>query len=299
MDFNDIAQSRELVFRQPPKRVISLVPSQTESLFDLGFGGSVVGITDYCIHPIESLRKIPRLGGPKNARIGEILALSPDLVLANKEENTRSLIEGLQGTGVPVWVTFPKTVRAALDVLWALVGIFRDKAAATRLQTLEVAFEWARNAALSLKPIRYFCPIWYDQTDDGISWWMTFNRETYSHDLLSLAGGQNCFSDRYRRYPFLAELNEEESQDPGTKDTRYPRLGAEEIQSSNPDLIILPSEPFLFTKDHIQILTDQLGDVSAVRNGNIRLVDGSLITWHGTRLGRALQELPNLFTVDQ
>src|SRR5512139_3602968 len=105
-------------FHGPPKRVVSLVPSMTESLFELGFGETLVGITDYCIYPEERLEGLPRLGGPKNPRLEDIIALQPELVLANWEENTRRTVETLEAAGVRVWVTFPKTVRQALDVLW-------------------------------------------------------------------------------------------------------------------------------------------------------------------------------------
>ena len=83
-------------FLTPPKRIVSLVPSMTESLFDLGFGATVVGVTDYCIHPAEGLRGLPRLGGPKNPRLADLCALQPDLVIANPEENTRRAIEAAQ-----------------------------------------------------------------------------------------------------------------------------------------------------------------------------------------------------------
>ena len=103
------ATLRPLQFDHAPRRVVSLVPSLTESLFELGVGDTVVGVTDYCIHPAERLAGLPRLGGPKNPDIAAIAALQPDLVLANWEENTRQAVEALE-RGVPVWVTLPLSV---------------------------------------------------------------------------------------------------------------------------------------------------------------------------------------------
>ena len=127
---------KALHFSSPPRRVVSLVPSLTESLFDLGFGDAVVGITDYCVHPAEKLEDIPRIGGPKNPRVEDIIRLHPDLVLANWEENTRQTVEALEQAGIPVWVTFPKSVRQSLDVLWALASISFITAAYWILQTV-------------------------------------------------------------------------------------------------------------------------------------------------------------------
>ncbi|HEX7976883.1 MAG TPA: helical backbone metal receptor, partial [Anaerolineales bacterium] len=165
-------------FSPPPRRVVSLVPSLTESLFDLGLGAAVVGITDYCTHPAQELKGLPRLGGPKNPRLDELLSLKPDLVLANREENTRHSIEAIQTAGVPVWVSFPQTVRQSMDLLWALADLFRSPAASARLQTLERSVLWAAESARDGPRLRYFCPVWYDQTQDGRPWWRAFNRNT-------------------------------------------------------------------------------------------------------------------------
>lgn len=278
-----------------PQRVVSLVPSLTESLFDLDLGASVVGITDYCIHPSSSLQGLPRLGGTKNPRLADILALQPDLVLANWEENTASTIKGLQKAGVPVWVTFTQTVRHAIDVLWTLAGLYGSRTAIQRLEALEHSLDWARSAAASQPEVPFFCPIWYDHTAAGDDWWMTFNRQTYPSDLLSLFGGSNLFADRQRRFPLAADLGQADEQAPGERDTRYPRLSLQEIREANPKLILLPDEPFKFTEAHRQELFSLLSDTHAARNGQIMLVDGSLITWHGTRLALALRELPALF----
>jgi len=283
-----------LHFRHPPKRVVSLVPSMTESMFDLGLGSSVVGITDYCVHPADSVMTLPHLGGPKNPCIGDILALEPDLVLANWEENTLHTVEELEAAGIAVWVSFPKTVRQSLDVLWTLVGLFRNRSSAARLETLELTLDWAISSASEKRSFRCFCPIWYDQTQAGIQWWMTFNQDTYCHDLLQLLGYHNAFADRQRQYPLEADLGSASPEETQNRDTRYPRLTLADVQAAEPEVILLPSEPFIFTETHIEQLTEWLQDTPAVQRNCVFLVEGSLITWHGTRLARALRELPAL-----
>lgn len=287
-----------LQISEPPRRVVSLVPSLTESLFDLGLGSNVVGITDYCVNPEQALRDLPRLGGPKNPRIDDIIAMKPDLVLANMEENNRQSIEGLEAAGLNVWVTFPKTVREALDLLWIITGIYSSVAAAMKLETLEFTLRWVETAAQEKKAVRYFCPIWSDKAVDGQAWWMTFNRDTYCNDVLGMMGGENIFYTRERRYPMAADLGEDEPETAGDRDTRYPRVTRSEIIAGNPELILLPSEPFPYTEMHREEVLSLLRETAAVRSGQVYLVDGSLITWHGTRLARALQELPDLFAGD-
>ena len=291
-------------FSKPPERVVSLVPSLTESLFDLGFGSSVVGLTDYCVHPVVGLEHIPRLGGTKNPRVDEILGLQPDLVLANQEENTPAVIKALESAGIKVWVTFPKSVRQYLDILWILVGIYQSRLAAARLETLEIALDWAESALAERKIWSYFCPIWRQAGEDAGNpskvppWWMTFNRDTYSDDLLRLMGGKNIFADRIRRYPLMADLSFMIPEEPGDRDTRYPHVTDDEISSRNPDVILLPDEPFPFNQTEAQHIRNLFANAPAVQKDRIFLLDGSLITWCGTRLGRALQELPVLVDIN-
>lgn len=281
-----------------PQRVVSLVPSLTESMFDLGLGSALAGITDYCIYPAAKLGHLPRIGGTKNPRLDDILALQPDLVLANKEENPRPVVEALQAAGITVWVTFPKTVQETFDMLYKLGEFFRSQSAFLIIKTLEQSLEWVQLA--SRPQTRYFCPIWFETTDTQ-PWWMTFNQHTYSHDLLALFGGENVFASRERRYPLSADLGPTAPSIPigaadPVRDTRYPRVPLEEIRAAAPDLILLPSEPFAFTEEHRQQLMALLPETPAVQNNRVHLVDGSLITWHGTRLARAVQELPILFS---
>jgi iron complex transport system substrate-binding protein len=287
---------------RPPRRVISLVPSLTESLFDLGFGETVVGVTDYCIHPEQKLAGLPRLGGPKNPDLERITALQPDLVFANQEENTPQAVQALQAAGLQVWLSFPRSVPQAVEVLWTLLKIFAPEGAAAaqaqiRLQSLERAAEICAAAAGQARPRRFFCPIWQAELADGRPWWMTFNQDTYASAVLEWVGGENVFAARRRRYPLEADLglSPEEVHLAEGRDVRYPRVTLEEIQAADPELILLPSEPYAFGPAHLEELRRLLPQVQAVRSERLHLVDGSLITWHGTRLGLALQKLPGLF----
>lgn len=283
-------RGKALIFERPPTRVVSLVPSLTESLFDLGFGSSVVGITDYCVHPAEALKGLPRIGGPKTPRIADILALKPELVAANMEENHLASVEALEAEGMKVWVTFPQTIRQSLDVLWLLVGLYQSRQAAIRLETLEMTVEWEESALEERKLWRYFCPIWQDAPG-----WMTFNRETYVHDVLRLMGGMNIFAERdFHSYPGPDDASRAQWAD-GQKGIRYPRVSIADICAAAPEVIVLPSEPFAFSDDDRARFHEIFADTPAAKSGRIYRIDGSLITWHGTRLARALRELPALF----
>lgn len=282
-------------FDQPPNRVVSLVPSLSESLCELGLGDVLVGVTDYCIHPKGKLSELPRVGGTKTPSVEKIIELKPDLVLVNQEENSEKVVEQLVLSGINIWVSFPKTIREALDVLWTLVGVYQNKLAAIRLEVLERNVDWAESALFDKPKMSYFCPIWQGKISSGQEWWMTFNQYTYVHDVLRLMGGINIFADRQRIYPIEADLGLAEPKEPRERDTRYPRVTAEEIRKRNPQLILLPSEPYSFNDNHKRVIQDLLGDTNACQSGHLHFVDGSLITWHGTRLARALQELPIYF----
>jgi ABC-type Fe3+-hydroxamate transport system substrate-binding protein len=281
--------------QQPPKRVISLVPSITESFFDLGLSAALVGITDFCVHPQEGVRGLTRVGGTKEPNVEAILALSPDLVIANKEENTRQVVEAIDETGIPVWLTFPQTVAQALDVLVKLGELFHSRLALEKVRTLESAVGWAQSAAANQPSVPYFCPIWQEQMEAGSLWWMTFNAQTYAHDLLYLLGGENIFAGRSRRYPLPADLGQQVPEETGPRDTRYPRVTVEEIQRAKPEIILLPDEPYAFSPEDRDRLCGLLGGVPAVENQRVVLTEGSLITWHGTRMGKALSSLSTLF----
>ncbi|GAB4509202.1 MAG: helical backbone metal receptor [Anaerolineae bacterium] len=282
----------EIPVESPPQRVVSLVPSVTESLFDLNLGGRVVGITDYCLHPADQLVGLPRVGGTKNPDIEAIIALKPDLVIVNQEENRKEDAEALNAAGIPVWVTFPKTVEDVFNMLWNIMYVFDETTMVPRIRLIEYTYDWVsgmtRTNENAGKLCKVFAPIWLDPL-------MTFNADTYIHDLLRVCGGTNVFAERERQFPLKADLGEAEplaADDPrrAGRDTRYPRVSWEEVVAAQPDVILLPSEPYIFTEADIP--TFAALDVPAARNGRIHLVDGTLLTWHGTRVAYALSALP-------
>jgi ABC-type Fe3+-hydroxamate transport system substrate-binding protein len=279
---------------EPPRRTVSLVPSITESLFDLGFGDSVVGVTDYCIHPAKAISNLPRIGGPKNARASEIIALHPDIVFANQEENTPEIVQTLLSAGIPVWVFFPKTVQQAVNDLWDLAGLYQSEEGGRRVHTVEVALDWATALSQDREPVRYFCPIWQEERSEN-PWWMTFNADTYSNDLLRILGGENIFAKRMRRFPLKADLDQGEEEDAAGRDVRYPRVSFDEIVAGQPEVILLPDEPYRYNAGDKQRFAEWFQGTPAVKNSRIDLLDGSLLTWPGTRLGRALNEISNIF----
>jgi iron complex transport system substrate-binding protein len=295
-----IGNLNELKFASAPGRVVSLVPSVTESLFDLGLGQTLVGVTDYCVHPAALVAGLPKVGGTKNPNLQLIKAALPDLIIANQEENRKEDIEALQAEGFKVWLTFPCTVREAIDVLWGIVRLFRVPQMGQRLSVLETAYEWSNGAAENMPPVKVFCPIWREPEAEASPprWWMTINHATYVHDLLRVCGAANVFAERDRLYPLAADLGEAPALATALpeRDTRYPRVTMAEVVEHAPEIILLPSEPYPFTEADLAAF-EAFPEIPAVQNKRLLLVDGSLLTWHGTRLALALAELPALLTL--
>jgi ABC-type Fe3+-hydroxamate transport system substrate-binding protein len=285
-------RKRELMFRAPPKRVVSLVPSDTLSLVDLGLEHVLVGRTDYCDTPASLADKVPAVGGTKNPRLEHVLDLAPDLVLANQEENTKSDLETLAQRGIRVYVAFPKRVREGLAHLAKLVRIFglsdtRDAAASTAQALLREghrSLSEIEEARKRMVPVRAFCPIWMAPL-------MTVHGSTYISDMMDLVGAQNVFSDRERRYPLAADHGKREPIDPGQRDVRYPRITEAELIARAPELILLPTEPHLFTADDARYLaslpipaaTFPAASTQGDRLGGIHFVDGKDLSWYGSR----------------
>ena len=174
--------------------------------------------------------------------------MQPDLVIVNQEENRREDAEALQAAGIPVWVTFPRTVREAFNLLWSIMDVFDEPAMVERVRAMEWTCDWLERIEHD-PPCRVFAPIWYEPL-------MTFNAETYAHDLLRVCGGENVFAERERQFPLKADLGEAEPLAPDDprvagRDTRYPRVTLAEVEAAQPDVILLPSEPFSFHRTRI------------------------------------------------
>jgi hypothetical protein len=175
-----------------------------------------------------------------------------------------------------------------------VVRLFRLTHAQTKVRTLEMTVAWTARASLAQTPVPTFVPIWQGDKAGAVDWLMTIARGTYVHDLLATCGAANVFADRERRYPLEADLGDAAPEAEAGRDTRYPRVTLQEVAERAPELILLPSEPYAFNVDDALRLAERLRGTPAADLGRIRTVDGSLLTWHGTRLGRALVELPSL-----
>ena len=263
-----------------PQRIVSLVPSWTEALFAFGAGDRVAGVTDYCIYPADGVAGKPKIGGTKNPRVDQILALAPDLVIANIEENRKIDVAALQARGVPVFATFARTVRAAIDELRAVAELVNAQNADAIIAPIEHAL--ASAPRLVRRP-RVFVAIWRDP-------WMTANGETYIGDLIETCGGENIFRERERCFPLAADLGGAPARETETRDTRYPRVSLEEISAQKPDVILLPDEPYRFSERD----ADELGALPALRHTRIHLIDGTLVAWYGVRTGRAIESISKL-----
>ena len=177
-----------------PRRVVSLVPSTTDSMFTLGLGGYLIGVTDFCPLP-EGITGIRRIGGPKDARAEEIVGLHPDMVFANAEENPEPLIAALEESGLRVWVAFPKTVRQAVSDLRDLTMAYASETALQSAVWLDRAVDWLEGSRPQ-KTMRVFCPVWREGPAEKPDRWLTISGDTYASDLLSLCGAENIFSAR-------------------------------------------------------------------------------------------------------
>ena len=260
--FRDASEAT-LVLSAVPRRIVSLVPSITEILFALGVGDAVAGCTIYCTEPAEGVAAKARVGGEKNPALDAIRALGADLVIANVEENLREHVEALRGWGIPVYVTYPRTVADGIRLVRELGEL---TGAAGRGAAIAAALEADLARALGARGAgprpRVFCPIWRRP-------YMAVGGDTYANDMLSVCGGDNVFAGGAARYPTVT---------------------LEEVAAAAPDVILLPDEPYRFRRAHVADFAP-FPDMPAVARGKIHLVDGKLLTWYGPRIGAALGEL--------
>ncbi len=271
-------RGRELFFSRPPSRVVSLVPSDTYTVAKLAGVSRLVGRTSFCEEPRGALDEVAVVGGTKDPSVEKILALTPDLVIANQEENTKSTLEAIAQAGVPVYVVFPKRVDdgvALVARLARVLGVERDERAREVVRACHRALQVALAARAKLTPMRVFCPIWADPL-------MTVHGSTFISDALDLAGAQNVFADRERRYPLAADLGKAtpfSKERVGDRDTRYPRVTMDEVIARAPELVLLPDEPHPF--DDADVARFDALDIPAAKTGRVRRISGKDICWYG------------------
>jgi ABC-type Fe3+-hydroxamate transport system substrate-binding protein len=277
-------RGRELLFIRPPRRVVSLVPSDTLNVFALGAGDRLVGRTRYCVAPEGQVEHLPVIGGTKDVDARAVAELTPDLVLCNQEENSRPHVEELARLQLPVFVAFPRRVAEGLAHLARLARILGVEEASRDLlrgglRALRALEEQPRS------PLAAFVPIWMEPL-------MTVNADTFMSDALCLAGGRNVFADRERRYPLQADLGNAEARPAGERDVRYPRVTLDEVVRRAPELVLLPDEPHPFGDADAQVFRSRLPAAKVV------FCSGRDLSWYGAQsvdgLGRLRAVLDGL-----
>jgi ABC-type Fe3+-hydroxamate transport system substrate-binding protein len=228
-----------------PKRILSIVPSQTELLFDLGLDNEIIGITKFCIHPFDKFKSKIKIGGTKALNINSIKELKPDLIIGNKEENERSQVEELMEL-FPVWMSDIADLSGAIDMIQRVGEIVnRDKEAEKLVQSIGLGFD-----ALNIKTqgLRVAYLIWRKP-------YIIAGKGTFIDDMLQKCSFTNVFDT-----------------------ARYPEVTTEQLIAARPDIVLLSSEPYPFKEKHIR-------EFKTILPGSIvKLVDGELFSWYGSRL---------------
>ena len=231
-----------------PKRIVSLVPSQTELLYNLGLGNAVVGQTQFCIHPREAFAKATKIGGTKRLNLKKIRELKPDLIIGNKEENEQDQILELE-TAFPVWMSDIFCLKDALDMIRKVGVVAGETDLASKLADgIENRFQSLSSSIKAGQRVLYL--IWRNP-------YMAAGRNTFIQDMLLQCGFENVIQE---------------------ENSRYPELSIDNISSYKPDVVLLSSEPYPFKEKHIAELQAVLPD------GKIVLVDGEMFSWYGSRL---------------
>jgi ABC-type Fe3+-hydroxamate transport system substrate-binding protein len=240
-----------------PKKIISIVPSQTELLFDLGLDEEIAGITRFCIHPADRVKRKLKVGGTKKLNINQIKKLNPDLIIGNKEENEKDQIEELMQS-FPVWMSDISNLDDAIDMIQKVGQIVSREDKATRLaSSITSSFDNLNIRPLSQK-VAYL--IWRKP-------YIIAGKGTFIDDMLKRCGLTNAFEQ-----------------------DRYPEVFPGQIVEANPDLVFLSSEPYPFTDRHITEFQ------ALVPAATIKLVDGELFSWYGSRLLQAPEYFKHLIS---
>lgn len=228
-----------------PGRIVSLVPSQTELLADLGLADRVVGITKFCVHPAGWRKAKTIVGGTKQFDFDVIRSLNPDLIIGNKEENYEAGIKQLSAQ-YPVWMSDIVTLEDSLQMITEIGRLTQTERRAIELRD---AIRDSFRGLPKLPALRTLYLIWRNP-------WMTAASGTFIHEMLTLAGVSNCISHL----------------------SRYPELTSQQIQALNPQLVLLSSEPYPFREKHIREINQLCPEAK------ILLVDGEMFSWYGSRL---------------
>ncbi|HSC52321.1 MAG TPA: helical backbone metal receptor [Phnomibacter sp.] len=229
----------------PAKRIVSLVPSLTETLQDLGLETETVGITKFCVHPDHWFNTKERIGGTKQVDIEKIKSLQPDFVIASKEENVQEQVEAI-AQFCPVLLTDIVTLQDALDAI-ACIGRYTHKHMEAEKMVAGIQTAFSQLKGNGKKKAAYF--MWRQP-------WMVAGGDTFIHHMMEAAGFENVFAFS----------------------TRYPQVTPEALEQLNPDYILLSSEPYPFSEKHKAEFEQVLP------KAKLLLVDGEMFSWYGSRL---------------
>ena len=237
-----------------PKRIISLMPSQTELLFDLGLDDRIAGLTRFCIHPAEKVALKEKIGGTKNFNIEKIKSLNPDLIIGNKEENYEEGVNELR-KHFPVWMSDIVTINEAYDMIKA-IGMLTNKEvnADDLLNEIRDGFTQLKNNAQSHRELSAAYFIWRKP-------YMIAASGTFIHNMMEALGVRNVFENM----------------------SRYPEMSTEQIAAARPDLIFLSTEPYAFSEMHFGEFQEMCP------TAKVMMVDGELFSWYGSRMRLAIR----------
>jgi ABC-type Fe3+-hydroxamate transport system substrate-binding protein len=239
--------NREIIIPAQPKRIISLVPSQTELLAEFGLDEEVIGITKFCVHPANWFRNKKRVGGTKTVNMELAKALQPDLIIANKEENVMEQVAALEQFA-PVWVSDINTTADALEMIGS-IGQITGKNSEAAVLTNKIATDLQFLATREKQILRTAYLIWKDP-------YMAAGGDTFISDVMHLAGFENVLADKQR----------------------YPSVTTALLMEKNTELVLLSSEPYPFKQKHIEELRLHLP------NTKIICADGEIFSWYGSRM---------------
>lgn len=239
-----------------PVRIVSLVPSQTELLYDLQLEEQVVGITKFCIHPDQWFQSKQRVGGTKNVHIEKVRELQPDLIIGNKEENTQADIELLREIA-PVWMSDIDTLEQALEMIIEIGKLTNRISESEHIaDVIRINFEHFRPTITRKWTCLYF--MWKDP-------YFTVGTNTFIHAMIEECGGINLQTKpRYPEWDFS--------------------------QSVSPDVILLSTEPYPFNESHLAFFREKYP------TSTLLLADGEYFSWYGSRLEKAPAYFKQLLT---
>ncbi|WP_271424239.1 ABC transporter substrate-binding protein [Aequorivita sinensis] len=256
MEFID-QLNRVVKFSKTPTRIVSLVPSQTELLVDLGLRDNIVGVTKFCVHPNKLRKEKTIVGGTKNVHFEKVKALNPDIVICNKEENTEEIVIELEKIA-PVWVSDISNISECIEMINRLGEVFEVSQSTLEISSKilsELKAFRAFSEKLPIKKVVYL--IWKDP-------YMAAGRDTFINELLKLNRFENLFTD---------------------ENSRYPEVREELLRQA--ETILLSTEPFPFKQKHVSEFQKEF-------KAEVKLVDGEFFSWYGSRMTKAFEYFKRL-----